>query len=95
MNRTQEVWAYNKWKTKMKTRVIFRKWPDGDIIALFPDIPDSNHYCLSYMHVGQHGGADYSAVLAMTTPAKEYEYMELAEELTSIGYDLEIRKRRS
>ena len=43
------------------TPVAFRKWPNGDIPALFPTLPHSNngHYCLSYEHNGQHCGADY------------------------------------
>ena len=47
-----------------KTKVIFRKLKDGDIIALFPELPgDMNpyHTCESYMHVGQHGAASEQA----------------------------------
>ena len=81
----------------MKTKpdiVIFRKFRGGDILALFPEIPDCNNFCLSYQHVGQHGGADYSHCISITTPAKPSEYKELARELRRIGYLLDIRQRR-
>ena len=81
------------------TRVVFRRWPKsqgGGIIALFPDIPSdpSGRFCLSYEHVGQHGGADYRGVIGSTRPATPFEYRPLQDELTSIGYDLKIRSRR-
>lgn len=40
----------------MTTRVIFRKFKDGEIIALFPAIAGTNNYgdtCQSYVHMGQ------------------------------------------
>ena len=42
------------------TKVVFRRYPDGQVIALFPDIPWSGRRgeITSYMHVGQHGAAD-------------------------------------
>lgn len=67
-------------------RVIFRKYPDGEVIALFPDIPDSPGYCLSYMHIGQHGGADFNGVMADTKPATPKDYYYLYLELVSLGY---------
>lgn len=73
-----------------KTRVIFRKWDNGDIIALFPDIPTHPGACLSYEHQGQHGGAQYKGVMQITIPAAEPEYRALQQELTHIGYILEI-----
>ena len=41
----------------------------------------------SYMHIGQHGAADYAGVIAATRPAREEEYRGLLSELKSIGYD--------
>ena len=37
------------------TKVVFRRYPDGQVIALFPDIPWSGRRgeITSYMHVGQ------------------------------------------
>lgn len=78
-----------------QTKVVFRKWPEGDILALFPDM---NHgyggLCASYQHIGQHSGADYSHCIAATRPATLEEYAPLAAELESIGYGLKIRRRR-
>ena len=78
------------------TRVVFRKWKNGDIIALFPDEPwsRSSYMTTSYMHVGQHGAADYADVIADTSPAQENEYKDLLNELKTIGYtDLRIVQR--
>ena len=77
-------------------RVVFRKWKNGDIIALFPDEPwGRNEYAAtSYMHVGQHGAADYASVIADTSSAQENEYKDLLNELKAIGYtDLHIVQR--
>jgi len=67
-------------------RVIFRTFKDNEVIALFPDI--SFNYCLisSYMHQGQHGGADYNHVIKKTRPATEEEKNSLLKELKNIGY---------
>ena len=70
--------------------------PDGQIIALFPDIPWSEDGSVtSYMHVGQHGAAYYKQVIDSTTPASEEDYSALLAELETIGYDnLRIVKRK-
>lgn len=83
-----------------KTRVVFRVWRfgsgKGDVIALFPDEKaDDDGHCMSYEHVGQHGGAAYVGVIARTRPAKPAEYGPLAEELAQRGYNLKISKRSS
>lgn len=80
----------------MTTKVVFRKWNDGEVIALFPDIPFNtrDYTTISYEHRGQHGAADYSGVIARTTPATEPEYRDLLAELRFIGYkELYIVKR--
>lgn len=79
-----------------ETPVIFRKYSDGEVIALFPSLPgrvDRILECESYMHVGQHGAAWYDLVIQDTKPANYEEFKELFEELTSIGYDLRIYRR--
>lgn len=78
------------------TKVVFRKRRDGDIIALFPDEPWclNNYTTASYMHIGQHGAADYAGVIADTSPAQENEYKDLLNELRAIGYtDLRVVQR--
>ena len=71
------------------TKVVFRKWKEGDVIALFPDMPWSRYddTTTSYMHTGQHGAADYADVITATRPAREEEYRNLLAELKAIGYD--------
>lgn len=80
------------------TPVIFRKFSNGTVIAIFPDVLESciNLTCSCYLHIGQHSGADYSWVVSITKPAKKEEYNDLFNELLTLGYDdLVIRYRRS
>lgn len=79
-----------------KTVVVFRKFKEGDIIALFPELCPSTkaNECDSYMRVGQHGAACTSLVND-TKPAKEKEYASLKAELESIGYNLKVQKKIS
>jgi hypothetical protein len=77
-----------------KTTVIFRKWSDGSIIALFPeDKADLEGNCSAYMHIGQHGAADYYSVIERTKPAHIKEYRELKKELETRGYDLKVMQK--
>lgn len=76
------------------TRVVFRRYPDGQIVALFPDVPflpgDAGSACVSsYTHVGQHAGADYTVVMRQSRPATSDESAELQAELELIGYRLQ------
>lgn len=70
------------------TKVIFRKFKNGEVIALFPQEPATSDgwQCMSYMHVGQHGCAD-PMIVHVTQPAKWAELVELLRELQSIGYN--------
>lgn len=85
------------------TDVVFRKWKDhkesdfGDgVVALFPGIDAGSGLVSSFMHVGQHGGADYTGVISRTRPATEEEYAALMRELQTAPYDYKLRviKRR-
>lgn len=78
-----------------KTKVVFRKFPDGDIIAMFYEDQRPSKYglvCMSYMEVGQHGEASLDLVQS-TELATPEEYADLKEELESIGYNLDVRKK--
>ena len=77
-----------------KTTVIFRRFK-GEIIALFPYERESNRLCLSYMHIGQHGSANYHYVISDSQPVKETEYKPLFDELESIGYNLIVKQKAS
>lgn len=78
----------------MKTKVIFRKFPAGDVIALFPELPGNYNPAtyLSYQHIGQHGAASVS-LTRRTALATKAESAELARELRRIGYKLREVKR--
>jgi len=80
-----------------KTKTVFRTWKDGQVIALFPEIPwtRDGHACATYEHTGQHGSAGFGHVVAATTKATPNEYAPLLRELTAIGYNVEIRARET
>ncbi len=89
-----------KRKPSTGEKVIFRKWwnrgvtyidpDDYEIIALFPEIDVGMGYIQSYMHVGQHGHANYDWVMSQTEPATPSEYRDLKKELEHIGYKLRV-----
>jgi hypothetical protein len=83
-------------KDKEKTKVIFRVFEDGEVIAIFPEeLGDSTYWaCNSYMHVGQHGACE-PEIISTTRLAKPEEYESLKAELESIGYNLDIKVRYS
>jgi len=76
----------------MTTKVIFRKFSDGEVIAIFPnELYDwiNKDLVMSYMHIGQHGAASKSLAEEKEIALPE-EYANLQEELESIGYVLDI-----
>lgn len=81
------------------TPVIFRRWPDGSIIALFPSIPTSytGRFCQSYERLGGRSVASYLDVISRTTPASPKEYDALRRELESepYNYQLKVYQRRT
>lgn len=77
----------------MKTKVVFRKFKDGEVIAVFPQISYNYVYYMSYTHIGQHDGC-VRHISSFTTPATEEEYKPLLKELQDIGYTaLQVLKR--
>lgn len=72
-----------------KINVAFRKFEDGEVIAIFPNIypvaKGSKAEVMSYMHMGQHGMASESLVNELEKASKE-EYTPLKKELEMIGY---------
>ncbi len=80
-------------KDTTKTKVVFRKYKNGEIIALFPEMVNGYFVC-SYMHMGQHSDAEYHHAISSTNPATEEEYKDLYNELTNqVGYILRILKK--
>ena len=61
-------------------KVVFRRFKEGGVIALFPYIPwnESENTITSYMHAGQHGAADYKGIISGTLPATEKRIQEPA-----------------
>ena len=82
-------------KNESPTVVVFRKWSSGEILALFPYEHEQGYMVLSYVHVGQHGAADYGLCMRTTKAAAPEEYAGLKKELENRGYVLVVRKRAS
>ena len=75
-----------------KINVAFRKFEDGDIIAVFLDNnykKESGGFYLSYMHNGQHGDCSPKLIEELEI-ATEAEYAPLKKELESLGYVINI-----
>ncbi len=65
--------------------VSFRKFPDGDVIALWDDNSASTGFITSYQHIGQHGDASPQLLGDLETSEPE-EYQPLLDELENCGY---------
>lgn len=80
-------------ETEPETYVVFRFWRESkDVIALFPcEKADDRGHIMSFEHVGQHGGADYTGIIANSRPATEAEYAALKRELESAPYNYRLR----
>lgn len=76
---------------RYKTDVTFRKFPKGDIIALFYQKGSpASKFCPSYMHIGQHSDASIE-LLDDLQQATFAEYKDLYNELHfHCGYRLEV-----
>jgi hypothetical protein len=70
--------------------VVFRVFPEGDVIALFPKLPAGGGMITSYQHFGQHGDASPKLIKELRKATKP-EYTELLAELRRIGYCLTVR----
>ena len=79
-------------KDKHQTAVIFRRFKNGEIIALFP-YETTRYQTPDYMHIGQHGYCDYNQVVRISKLAKPEEYENLKSELESIGYNLKVMQK--
>ena len=88
-------------KDKEITEVIFRKFKNNDVIALFPYLVGFRYGdCMSYMHIGQHGEASLGLISGYkfnnkTLLAKPDEYQPLYNELSNLGYNLKVLKKMS
>ena len=82
---------------EIETPVIFRRFKEGDVIALFPlECGTSSPYtCGSYQHVGQHGAAD-PGIVYCTTPAQDDapDVVALRTELETYPFFYRLRPMR-
>lgn len=65
--------------------VYFRKFPEGDIIALWDDNSTNIGFISSYQHIGQHSEASPELLDELETASPE-EYKPLLDELENRGY---------
>ena len=81
------LWAYEHGYAE--TKVLFRRYSDGQIIALFPEESEKQvGTVMSYMHNGQHATADYNGVIEQTKQANKNQYQSLLNELRyNMGYN--------
>lgn len=78
---------------KETLQVVFRKFNNEEIIALFPQIKFGcpRYEIMSYMHIGQHEEVNHHAVVQQTKLATENEYQSLLKEIQSIYHEYDIR----
>ena len=76
---------------KQELKVVFRKFENDEVIALFLQFTNKNNYKIeSYMHIGQHSECD-PLIVHDTKLATENEYEPLLKEIESIYDDYEIK----
>lgn len=87
-------------ETQKMTRVVFRAWKDGSVIALLPDVKwDSDcPFCVSYCNTWELNtdiatktpkAASYLDIILETRPATPIESRPLHESLIAMGYKIE------
>jgi hypothetical protein len=70
--------------------VVFRVFPEGDVIALFPGEDVGRGLINSYQRVGQHGGADPTLIRTLRKASRP-EAAALLAELKRIGYCVRVK----
>lgn len=77
-----------------KVPVIFRKFNDGEIIALFPSLPCDlrESGCRSFTSKGRDSYIDTS-IVRVTKEATADEFIPLLVDLVKAGYDPEVKQR--
>lgn len=68
--------------------IVFKKFPSGEVIALFPQSTQILGYIDSYMVVGQHSNA-HPDLIHDLAKASEAECIEIKRDLLSVGYSQE------
>lgn len=82
----------------MKTKVIFRKEYDGEILAVLPyEIENKNGYCSCYAK-GLQTSCAYDRIIKNTKPVTlldSFEIESLKKDLNDAGYKLVVILKRS
>ena len=65
--------------------VVFRKFPEDDVICFFISLITEGDMCTSYMHFGQHSDVKLDLINELSSTLR-YEYEDLLEEVSKI-YD--------
>ena len=74
-----------------ETKMAFRKFDNGEIIALFVDEVDERFQsCESYMFHGEHAPAEVDLIESLE-PANEEEYRSLKLTLEARGYRIAVQ----
>lgn len=75
----EEVFNYST----PSTEVVFRKFPEWDVIALFPKMKEWEETIGSYQHIWQHWGAHIDLIDELEE-ATHIEYADLYHELSDV-----------
>ena len=82
--------------TEMIFRVDTAKEWKGNVFALFPhEVSTLDGLVTCYQHVGQHIQAHYEYCMKKSRPATEEEAKVLRAELESLGYNIQVVKKRN
>jgi hypothetical protein len=76
------------------TRVIFRTYPDGDVVAILLDVPANPGCVVCYQRIGQHAEGHYSRLIEDTRAATPEEFTSLRRELEGKPYEYRLDLRR-
>lgn len=70
----------------LPVRVIFRRYPEGDVVALLVDYPERDGLETTLFTAEGHGSAHHGDVIWATRAAKPSEYAYLASMMRGRGY---------
>ena len=83
--------SFEEFSEPEEVDVEFFKHPDGEVVAVMPDIPfDYSGNVTIYSHIGQHGAGDLDYMRELE-PASPEEYADLKRELESEPYGYRFR----
>lgn len=90
----QLSWSSHWQEYEPETKVIFRIYPDGDVVALFPEEASDSadwYNCTCYIHMGGHTGGDPMWIIENTRPTTPAEYASLKRELENYPYTYRLK----